>query len=811
MSKEEKNVSYEYPNQKIVDIEMEKEVKSSFIQYAMSVIISRALPDVRDGMKPGQRRILYAMYEDNLTHDNPFRKSATTVGNVLGRYHPHGDAAVYGTMVRMAQDFSYRYQLVEGKGNFGSVDGDPPAAYRYTEARLAKLSDEMMRDLEKNVVKMDKNFDNTRDEPSVLPCRFPNFLVNGAVGIAVGMATNVPPHNLGEVIDATVFRMDNPNCSVLELMEYIKGPDFPTRATVYGVNGIIEAYTTGRGKVRVRSKAEINEEKHQIIITEIPYMVNKSVLIEAIANLVKEKKIDGITDVRDESSKHGIRIVFDYRRDANGEIILNQLYKYSQLEDTCSINMLAIVNGEPKVLSLPQVLDNYIAHQESVIKNRTIFELKKARAREHILEGYKIALDNIDEIIEIMKTSSSVSAAKETLSERFGLSDEQAQAIVEMTLGKLTGLERQKVEDELAKLVAHIKDLEDILASEERIKEIIKNDMLEIKRKYADERRTDIVASTNEIVYEDLIEKHTCVITLTKDGYIKRLPSDVYSAQRRGGKGIIGMTTKQEDVVDQVVAVHSHSFLLMFTNKGKIHVKKAYMIPESSRTAKGTAAINVIELEDGEKITALISRDNFEGEGHLTMITRNGIVKRTSISEFAYQRKGGKRAITLDEGDELIYVLDTDETNQIFIATKNGYAVKFPITAVTPTGRNSRGVIGIRPTDGDFVAGVSVVDNNKKLLTITENGFGKRCDFEEFAAHNRGGKGMRCHTVNEKTGRIASIAAVDENDDILLITNTGTVIRTHISEIPVYSRTASGVIVMRHNEDSYVSNFTVVP
>ncbi len=800
----------DYTNQKIVDVEMGKEVKNSFIQYAMSVIISRALPDVRDGMKPGQRRILYAMYEDHLTHDAAFSKSAKTVGAVLGNYHPHGDSAVYGTMVRMAQDFSYRYQLVEGKGNFGSVDGDPPAAYRYTEARLAKISDEMMRDLEKNVVKMDKNFDNTRNEPSVLPSRFPNFLVNGAVGIAVGMATNVPPHNLGEVIDATVFRMENPECTVLQLMDFIKGPDFPTSATIYGVNGIIEAYTTGKGRIKVRSKAEINEDKRQIIITEIPYMVNKSMLIENIANLVKDKKIEGIVDVRDESSKHGIRIVFDYKRDANGEIILNQLYKYSQLEDTCSINMLAIVNGEPKVLSLPQVLDHYIVHQENVIKNRTVFELSKAKARAHILEGYKIAIDNIDEIIAIMKTASSIPAAKQTLCERFSFSDEQAQAIVEMTLGKLTGLERQKVEDELNKLMALIADLEDILANEYRIKDIIKNDLLEIKRKYADERRTDIVASTNEIVYEDLIEKHTCVITLTKDGYIKRLPSDVYSAQRRGGKGIIGMTTKEEDVVDQVAAVNSHSFLLMFTNKGKIHVKKAYLIPESSRTAKGTAAVNVIDIEKGEKITALISLDNFEGEGHLTMITKNGIVKRTAISEFAYQRKGGKRAISLDEDDELIYVRATDSSDELLLATRNGYAVRFPISSITPTGRNSRGVIGIRPSENDYVAGVCVVDLNKKLLTITENGFGKRSEFDDFAAHNRGGKGMRCHMISDKTGKLAAISAVNDDDDILLITNTGTVIRTHVSEIPIYSRGASGVIVMRHGDGAFVSNFTVV-
>ena len=811
MSKIDNTKNYEYPDQKIVDIEMEKEVKNSFIQYAMSVIISRALPDVRDGMKPGQRRILYAMYEDNLTHDNPFRKSATTVGNVLGRYHPHGDAAVYGTMVRMAQNFSYRYPLVEGKGNYGSIDGDPPAAYRYTEARLARLSDEMMRDMGKSVVKMNKNFDNTRDEPDVLPSRFPNLLVNGAVGIAVGMATNIPPHNLGEVVDATIFRMENPDCTVPQLMDYIKGPDFPTSGTVYGVNGILEAYTIGRGRVMVRAKAEINEDKRQIIITELPYMVNKSMLVEAIADLVKSKRIEGITDIRDLSNMNGIKIVIDYRRDANGQILLNQLYKYSQLQDTCSINMLAIVNGEPKILSLPRILDEYIAHQESVIRNRTVFDLAKAKARAHILEGYKIAIDNIDEIVEIMKSASSIPAAKLTLCERFGLSDEQAQAIVEMTLGKLTGLERQKVEDELNKLYALIADLQDILANESRIKEIIKQDLTAIKERYGDPRRTDIVPAEQEIVYEDLIERHTCVITLTKDGYIKRLASDTYAAQRRGGKGIIGMTTKEEDVVDQVVAVNSHSHLLMFTSKGKIHVRKAYLIPESSRTAKGTAAQNLVELEDGEKITALVSTDNFEGERCLTFVTKKGIVKNTMLAEFAYQRKGGKRAITLDEDDELIYVRLTEYEDEILIATRNGNAVRFRTASVTPTGRNARGVIGIRPEAGDCVAGVAVVEEGRMLLTITENGFGKRCDFDEFAAHHRGGKGMRCHSISDKTGKLAAIASVAEEEDILLITDGGTVIRTRVCEIPVYSRTASGVIVMRTGDEAKVSNFTVVP
>ncbi len=808
MSKHEEQKPIIYPDQKIVDIEMEKEVKNSFIQYSMSVIISRALPDVRDGMKPGQRRILYAMYEDHYTHDSPYVKSAKTVGNVLGNYHPHGDSAVYGTMVRMAQDFSYRYPLVDGHGNFGTVDGDPPAAYRYTEARLARLSDEMMRDLGKNVVKMNKNFDNTRDEPDVLPSRFPNFLVNGAVGIAVGMATNVPPHNLGEVIDATVFRMDNPECTVPQLMDYIKGPDFPTSATVYGVNGILEAYTTGKGRVMVRAKAEIDEEKHTITITEIPYMVNKSMLVEAMAELVKNKRIEGITDIRDLSSKHGIKIVVYFRRDANGQIILNQLYKYSQLQDTCSINMLAIVNGEPKILSLPQILDEYIKHQESVIRNRTVYDLERARARAHILEGYIIATDNIDDIIEIMKTSESIPAAKATLCERYGLSDLQAQAIVDMTLGKLTGLERQKVEEELNKLHILIADLEDILANEWRIKEIIKNDLIEIKDRYADPRRTDIVPAEQEIVYEDLIERHTCVITLTKDGYIKRIPSDTYSAQRRGGKGIIGMTTKEEDVVDQMVAVNSHSHLLMFTTNGKIHVRKAYLIPESSRTAKGTAAVNIVELEKDEKITALVSVDSFEGESCLTFVTKKGIVKRTPISEFAYQRKGGKRAITLDEDDELIYVRLTTDGDELFLATSQGNAVRFAISSITPTGRNARGVIGIRPADDDYVAGVTVVDEDKMLLTVTENGFGKRCSFSEFAAHHRGGKGMRCHNVTEKTGKVACIAAVNDIDDILLITDEGIVIRTRVNEISVYSRTASGVIVMR--TEAKICNFAVV-
>ena len=600
-----------FENQKIVDIEMDKEVKKSFIEYSMSVITSRALPDARDGMKPGQRRILYAMYEDHLTHDKPFRKSATTVGNVLGRYHPHGDAAVYGTMVRMAQPFSLRYPLIEGHGNFGSVDGDGAAAYRYTEARMSKIADEMLRDLDKNVVPMTKNFDNRLDEPTVLPSRFPNLLVNGSMGIAVGMATNIPPHNLGEVIDAAIYRMDNPECSVAELMEYVKGPDFPTNAIIYGKSGIIEAYTTGRGRVIVRARAEVEEDKRRIIVTEIPYGVNKSLLCENIANLVKEKKIEGITDMRDESGRAGMRIVIEYRRDANGQIILNQLYKYTQLQDTCAINMLALLNGEPKTLSLPQILDCYIEHQESVIIRRTQFELDKALARAHIFEGYKIALDNIDEIVEIMKTSKSIPESKATLMERFGLTDVQAQAIVDMTLGKLTGMERQKIEDELNRLHALIAELRGILADINKVKEIVKNEMTEIKKKFADGRRTEIVDAEDDIDLEDLIERHECIITLTNSGYIKRLPADTYSVQHRGGKGVMGMTTKEEDFVVQMMAVNSHSFLLLFTNTGKVHMRKAYRIPEASRTAKGTNIVNLIELESSEKITSIISVNGF--------------------------------------------------------------------------------------------------------------------------------------------------------------------------------------------------------
>ena len=807
---------------------MEKEVKKSFIEYSMSVIASRALPDVRDGMKPGQRRIMYAMYEDSLTYDKPFRKSATTVGIVLGRYHPHGDSSVYGTMVRMAQDFSLRYTLIEGRGNFGSIDGDSAAAYRYTEARMSKIADELLRDIEKEVVDFMPNFDNRRKEPKVLPAHFPNLLVNGSMGIAVGMATNIPPHNLGEVIDATVYRMDNPECSVAELMEYVKGPDFPTKATIYGSAGIIQAYTTGHGRIMVRAKADIEEDNHRIIITEIPYGVNKSLLCKAIADLVKDKRIDGITALRDESGRAGMRIVIEYRRDANGQIILNQLYRYSQLQDTCAVNMLALVNNEPKVLSLPQILDHYIDHQKTVIYRRVKFDLEKAKARAHIVEGYHIAIDNIDRIVEIMKTSKSIPEAKERLMAEFftvsyedgfeselgnvrQLTDAQAQAIVDMTLGKLTGMERDKIEQELAKLHALIVEYEGILADPLKIMQIIKDEMLEIKRKFADERRTEILPATEDIELEDLIEKHNCVITLTKAGYIKRIPADTYSAQRRGGKGIIGMTTKEEDLVETVAAVHSHSYLLMFTTKGKIHVRKAYQIPEASRTAKGTNIVNIIDMLPEEKITSLISIDGFNDGEYLTMVTKNGVIKRTLLKEYEYQRKGGKIALTLDEGDELVFVMHTKGDCSIIVATRDGLAVRYDEENVRCMGRTARGVKGITLRGDDYVTGVAVVEEGKSLVTVTELGYGKRTPFDDFREmKHRGGKGVQCHNLSEKTGKLCGIASVCDEDDLMMITEGGTIVRTPACDIPTYSRTAGGVIMMRVSEGQRIVNFTKV-
>lgn len=822
--------NYEFKNQKIVDVQLAKEVKTAFINYSMSVIVSRALPDVRDGLKPVHRRILYAMYEDHLTHDQPFRKSATTVGNVLGRYHPHGDASVYDAMVRLAQDFNLRYTLIEGHGNFGNIDGDQAAAYRYTEARMSRLADEMLTDIDKEVVDFSPNFDNKLREPDVLPSRFPNLLVNGSMGIAVGMATNIPPHNLGEVIDGTIYLMEHPDADIPALMQFIKGPDFPTAATICGTAGIIEAYSTGKGRITVRAKAEVDEAKNRIIITEIPYAVNKAMMVEAMANCVKEKKIEGITAIRDESGRAGLRVVVEYRRDANGQVILNQLYKYTQLQDTFAVNMLAIVKGVPKILTLKEVLGHYIDHQEEVVVRRVKFDLEKALKEMHIFEGYKIALDNIDKVIDIIRASATVAEAKVNLMNAFqtsdlidkftelgdyeaaehGLSEAQATAIVEMTLGRLAGLERDKIEDRLQKLGETVKELRGILGDPEKVKQVVKDDLLAIKNRYGDARRTVIEQVADEIILEDLIERHTCVITMTHDGYIKRQNNEVYSAQRRGGKGVIGMTTKEEDFVEHVIAVDTHSYLMLFTTAGKVYTIKAYRVPEASRTAKGGNIVNLLEMGENEKITAMISVPSFEENEYLLFVTKNGTVKRTPMSEFALQRKGGKIALSLDEGDELVYSRHTTGSDEVIIATREGNAVRFSEQDARPMGRTARGVRGIRLEEGDYVTGVTLVDDSRKLITITERGFGKRSSFDEFACRNRGGKGVICHNITEKTGKLCGIASVSETDDLMLMTDSGTMIRISVSDIPTYSRSAGGVIVMRLDGESYICNFALI-
>ena len=810
-SMENKDKDYSYANQKIVEVEMGKRVQTAFIEYAMSVIVARALPDVRDGLKPVHRRILYSMYEEKLTYDRAFCKSATTVGNVLGRYHPHGDASVYDAMVRLAQPFNMRYTLVDGHGNFGNVDGDGAAAYRYTEARMSKLANEMLTDIEKEVVDYDPNFDNSRKEPRVLPSRFPNLLVNGSVGIAVGMATNIPPHNLGEVIDGTIYFMKHPDATVSDLMTFIKGPDFPTSGIICGTTGIYQSYLTGKGRIIVRARATVDENKRRIVITEIPYQVNKSMLVESIADLVKDKRVEGITALRDESGKAGMKIVIEYRRDANGQVILNQLYKYTQLQDTCAVNMIALVNGEPKVLGLREILHHYIKHQEEVIRRRTKFDLEKTRARVHILEGLKLALDAIDEIINTIRRSASKQDARDALVARFGLSQIQAQAIVDMTLGSLAGLERLKIEEELAAKLALIAELEAILADDEKVREVIEKDLLAIKEKFADGRRTELAGAIDDIIDEDLIDRHDCVITMTNAGYIKRAPADTYTAQKRGGKGIIGMSTKEEDFVENVMVVHSHSYLLMFTNMGRVYMKKAYMIPEASRTAKGTNIVNVIDLNENEKITSVISIAGFEEEEYFVMVTKNGIVKRVDVKDFEYQRKGGKIAIDLDEGDELVYVKHTKGDDEVVIATHDGRAVRFKESDARVMGRTARGVRGIKMNEGDYVVGVAIVDDKKKLITLTEKGYGKRNDFETYNARNRGTKGVICQKTSEKTGALAGIAAVGENDDIMIITNDGTIIRTPVSGIPVYEgNNTSGVIIMRLSGDARIISFAAV-
>ena len=811
---------YDYSNheyQTIHDIGIEKEIKSCYIDYAMSVIVGRALPDVRDGLKPVHRRILYTMYEDNLTSDKPFSKSAKTVGAVLGNYHPHGDASVYDAMVRLGQDFSMRYMLIDKHGNFGNIDGDPPAAYRYTEARMSRIASEMLSDIEKNVVDFMPNFDNTSKEPVVLPARFPNLLVNGSVGIAVGMATNIPPHNMREAIDATEYLMDNPECTVTDLMQFIKGPDFPTYGTIYGTSGIYEAYMTGRGKIRVRAKAHF-EEKHgrtSIIVTELPYQVNRSMLLESMVELVKTKRVEGIADIRNESGMHGMRIVIDLKKDANPQVVLNLLYKYTQLQDTCAVNMVALVNGEPKLLNLKDMLSHYIGHRHDVTTRRIKFELAAAEREAHIFEGYKIAIDNIDEVINIIRSSASIPDSKARLSERFGLSDEQAQAIVDMRLGKLSGLERRKVEERLAELYALIDDLRAILSDDARLTAIIKEDLNYIRDKYGDERRTDIVEAENDILIEDLIERESCVITATNAGYIKRLPSDTYQAQRRGGKGVTAMGTREEDIVEDVIIAHSHDFLLMFSDTGKVYIKKCYEIPESARTAKGTNLVNLLSLDSGEKITAILPVADFTQDENLVLITRRGVAKRINLMAYSRKRNNGLRAINLDEGDQLLYVLRTGGDDDIMVATDRGLSIRFSEQDVREMGRTARGVRAVTLSEGDSVVGAGVIPGGKSdigqyVLTITENGYGKRSELSEYKRQSRGGRGLCCHKLGEKTGALAGIRIVPEDYEIMLITDGGVIIRTRVSEIPVYGRSASGVRVMRLDGESRVVRFAVV-
>ncbi|MBO4453152.1 MAG: DNA gyrase subunit A [Clostridia bacterium] len=811
---------YDYSShefQTIHDINIEDEIKSCYIDYSMSVIVGRALPDVRDGMKPVHRRIMYAMYEDGNTHDKPYKKSATTVGNVLGRYHPHGDSAVYDTMVRLAQPFSMRYPLVDGHGNFGNIDGDSAAAYRYTEARMSRLAEEMLADIEKDVVDFTPNFDNSRSEPVVLPSRFPNLLVNGSVGIAVGMATNIPPHNMREVIDATEYLMDHPDCSIPDLMQFVKGPDFPTYGTIYGTSGIYEAYMTGRGRVRVRAKAHF-EEKHgrtAIIVTELPYQVNRSMLLESMVELVKTKRIEGISDIRNESGRNGMRIVIEVKKDSNPQIVLNLLYKYTQLQDTCAVNMVALVNGEPKLLNLKQVLEHYVAHRVEVVTRRVKYDLAKAEREAHIYEGYKIAIDNIDEVISIIRASESIADAKERLMARFGLTDPQAQAIVDMTLGKLSGMERQKIEARLAYLYNLIAELRETLADESKLLGIIKEDLTYIRNKYGDDRLTDIEESEEDILIEDLIERETCVITATRAGYIKRMPSDTYQAQRRGGKGITGMGTREEDNVEDVIIAHSHDFLLMFSNTGKVYIKKCYEIPESARTAKGTNLVNLLLLDPDEKITAILPVTEFSENENLVLITKYGVGKRINLMAYSRKRANGLRAINLDEGDQLLYVLRTGGNDDCIVATNRGVSIRFSELDVREMGRNARGVRAIMLSEGDYVVGAGVIpqdsdENDIFILTVAANGFGKRSLITEYKRQYRGGRGMICHGISAKTGELAGLRIVRETDDILIITDGGVIIRTRVSEIPVYGRSASGVIVMRLEEGTHVARFSAV-
>lgn len=802
MDEKQKDAMFDASKLNIVPVDLEKEMRTAYIDYSMSVIAGRALPDVRDGLKPVHRRILYAMYEDGLYPNKEYRKSATTVGNVLGRYHPHGDASVYDAMVRMAQTFSMRYPTVDGQGNFGSVDGDPAAAYRYTEARMSKIAMHLLSNIEKDTVNFVPNFDERLKEPEVLPSRFPNLLVNGSNGIAVGMATNIPPHNLTEVINGIIAVIDNPEITVDELMEYIKGPDFPTGGMIMGVNSIREAYRTGRAKLKVRARAEIETTKtgqERIVVTEIPYMVNKARLIERIADLVHEKRIEGISDLRDESDRDGLRIVIEIKSSANATIVLNQLYKFTEMESTFGVIMLALVNKiEPKILNLRQILDQYISFQKEVIVRRTKFDKAKAEARAHILEGLRIALDNIDEIIAIIR--SSYNDAQEKLMERFELSQIQSQAILDMRLARLQGLEREKIDNEYNELMALIKDLADILANEQRVYDIIKTEISEIRDKFGDERKTSIEPALDDIDIEDLIEEEDNVITMTHEGYIKRLAADTYKSQRRGGRGIIGMQTKEEDFVEKMFISSTHAHILFFTNTGRMYRIKAYEIPECGRTAKGTPIVNLIPLESGEKISATIPVREYLDGRYLIMATKHGVIKKTDLMEYENAPKAGKIAIRLDEGDELIKVEMTEGNSDIFLGTHHGKMIRFNESDARPMGRVSRGVRGINLEEGDFVVGMSVDREGGKVLVVSENGFGKRTDMEEYKVQSRGGKGTTTYKISEQTGNVSGFSVVTENDDIILITSEGVIIRMGCEEISTFGRVTKGVRLMRLGE-----------
>ena len=810
-----KDTELEDRDGKIIERDIEDEMKTAYIDYAMSVIVSRALPDVRDGLKPVHRRILYTMYEDGLTSDKPYRKSATTVGDVLGRYHPHGDSSVYDAMVRMAQTFSLRYPLIDGHGNFGSIDGDGAAAYRYTEARMSKIAEIMLTDIEKNTVDFMPNFDDRLQEPTVLPAKIPALLVNGSSGIAVGMATNIPPHNLTEVINGIIKIIDDDNVTDDQLMQIIKGPDFPTGGMILGREAIKQAYTTGKGKITVRAEAEIEEMsngRQKIIVTSLPYQVNKAKLIENIANLVKEKRIEGISELRDESDReNAVRIHIGLKKDANARVVLNQLYKNTQMQDTFGVIMLALVDGQPRILTLRQCLDYYIDHRKGVILRRTQFELDKALARAHILEGLKIALDNIDEVINIIR--SSYDDAKERLMERFGLSDIQAQAILDMRLKTLSGLQREKIEEEyneLMKLIAHLRE---ILGSEKLVFEIIKEELIEVKEKYGDERLTKIVAAEGEFNEEDLIKEEQMVVALTHFGYIKRMPIDTYRSQKRGGKGISGISTREEDFVKQIFTTSTHDTVLFFSNKGKLYRLRGYEIPEAGRTAKGTAIVNLLSLDAGEKISAVIPISDFEDSKYLLMAPKNGLIKKTPLQEYNSSRKTGLLAITLKDDDELIDVRLTDGQDNVVLVTEKGLCITFDEKDVRPVGRSAQGVLGIRLDEDDTVIGMeSIISDNKgvTLLAITENGFGKRTELDEYRVQNRGGRGVITYKITPKTGNIVGIRMTKEDDDVMLITNSGTIIRINVKDVSILGRATQGVTLMRTNENEKVVSIETV-